>query len=244
MSELLLVNPRRKRVHRKRRTHRRMSALQRQYFGKRRHTRRHRRVELMEANPAKRRTRRRRSGKRRSIRHRVAARAQRLRGFSMNSFMRNTLMPSAIGAVGALSADVVLGYATPYLPTMLTSGVGATVAKLGAAVGIGMAAGMLTNRNIGEQVMAGAVTVVLYSALKRQVQASLPNLHMSGMGYAGPALAYPDRLGMYVTDQPAIPPAVATAIVAEAAKKAVGKTAPSAQTVGEYVSGYENQFMY
>lgn len=248
MAEMLLVNPRRKsrRVHHKRRTPRRMSALQRQYFGKGpRRRRRRTKVEVLAGNPSRKRRRsvtrrRRRSG----LRHRVRARAMRLRGFNARSFLNDTLLPSGVGAIGALGVDVVLGYATPYLPSFMTTGVGVPLTKIAGAVGLGAVAGMVTNRRIGEQVMAGAITVVLYNYLRTQVQASLPNLTLAGvgnyMGYAGPALAYPDRMGMYVGSggAPALPAPVLQAIAANAAKPA------AAQTVGEYVGDYERAYLY
>lgn len=244
MSELLLVNPRRKRTTRRRRARRRMTALQRQYFGKRRSTHRKRRrrtATLLATNPAPVKHRRRRaSSKRRSFRRSFAARRARLSGFNVGSFTRDTLFPSAVGAIGALGVDVALGYANPFLPSFMTSGIGVPLTKIAGAVGIGMAAGMLTNRRIGEQVMAGAITVVMYNWLRTHVQASLPNLTLAGMGYAGPALAYPDNLGMYVNSGAAVPPQVVAAIAAANA----GKTAPAAG-MGEYVSGYtEGGYQY
>ncbi len=251
MSELLLVNPRRKRRVSHRRKARRMTALQRRYFGKGRSVRRRRsrRVEALEMNPKRRRrVRRRRGSTRRGIGRRFRARAGRLRGFNVNSFMRETLLPSAVGAGGALGVDVILGYLNPNLPSFMTTGIGVPLTKIAAAIGLGMAAGMVTDRRIGEQVMAGAITVVAYNYLRTTIQTNMPALTLAGtghyMGYAGPALAFPDRLGLYVGGpQPTVPPAIAAAIAANAAMNA-GKTAPGASTVGEYVSGYERDYMY
>lgn len=256
MSELLLVNPRKRRgVKRRRRARRAMSALQASYFGKRRSRRR---TTALVSNPAPRRHRRRRRAlgavasaprrhRRRSIRRSMSGRVQRLRGFNTKSFLSDTLMPSAIGAAGALGVDVVLGFAHPYLPAFMTTGIGVPLTKIAGAVGLGMVAGMVADRRVGEQVMAGAITVVLYNYLRTTIQTNMPSLTLAGvgnyMGYAGPALAFPDRMGMYVSsgnNGNAIPPQVVAAIAANAA----GKTAPAAQTVGEYVSGYEREYMY
>lgn len=252
MSELLLVNPRRKRrVKSRRRSARRMTARQRQFSGKRRrHRTRRRHVEVMEANPRRRRSGRRVSRRRHRMVKRARARVARLRGFNVNSFMRNTLIPSAIGAGGALAVDVALGYLNPNLPAFMTTGIGQPLTKIAAAVALGMAAGMATNRQIGEQVMAGAVTVVAYNYIRQQVQAAMPSVPLAGyhMGYAGPALAYPDRMGMYVGNggAPALPPQVVAAIAANAAAKGTvaAPSAPAAQTVGEYVSSYERGYNY
>lgn len=254
MSELLLVNPRKRRVHKRRRARRAMTALQRQYFGKKRG----RRTTALVSNPAPRRHRRRRRAigavaaaprrhRRRSIRRAMRGRVTRLRGFSTKSFLSDTLMPAGIGAAGALGVDVVLGFAHPYLPSFMTTGIGVPLTKIAAAVGLGMAAGMVADRRTGELVMAGGITVVMYNYLRTLLQTNVPSLQLAGvgnyMGYAGPALAFPDRMGMYVSsggNGAAIPPQVVAAIAANAA----GKTAPAAQTVGEYVSGYEREYMY
>jgi len=238
MPQIALVNPR----HRTRRRRRRMTAKQRMYFGKRRrrsharrsssHRRRSRRTVAVAAAPRRRRSRR-RSIVRRARRHlRRFARHQggaiSLRGFNFNSFLRGTLVPSAVGAAGALGVDLVMGYASPYLPTVLTTGMAAPLTRIAGAVALGMvAANVMKDRRVGEQVMAGAVTVLAYSWVKDLVKAQFPSLllsefdgqgynmgaYVSGMGYAGPALAFPDRsrLSMYRGSSPAWNPTITLA---------------------------------
>lgn len=79
--------------------------------------------------------------------------------------LQQALVPSAIGGAGALAVDVAMA-ALP-LPEALKTGVARPVARIAAAVGIGAIAGMVTkNRRMGNQVMAGALTVVLYDTIK------------------------------------------------------------------------------
>jgi len=75
-----------------------------------------------------------------------------------------TLVPSAIGGVGALAVDVAMA-ALP-LPDVVKTGAMRPLARIAAAVAVGAAAGMVTNKRTGHQVMAGALTVVLYDTIK------------------------------------------------------------------------------
>lgn len=215
MPTLALANPRRS----TRRKRRRMTAKQAMYFGRRRSRRRarhsSRRRHHSAAAPAPRRHRRRRSSfarrARRSFRRfrRHQGGALSLRGFNFNSFLRGTLVPSAVGAAGAIGVDLLLGYASPMLPTALTTGFGAPLTRIAGAVALGMvASGVTRDRRVGEQVMAGAITVLAYGWAKDLVKSQFPTLPLSDatypydtMSYAGPALAFPDRsrLNAYVS---------------------------------------------
>lgn len=227
MATIALVNPKRRRRRSARRNPRRrraMTAKQLQYFGKRRSRRRSRRS--VSAAPRRRRRasfgRRVRRHARRFARHTGGGVS--LRGMNFNSFLKGTLVPSAVGAAGALGVDLMLGYATPYLPTMLTSGPVVPLTKIAAAVGLGMIAqGVTKDRNIGEHVMAGAITVVAYQWIRDMVKAQFPTLplseYVSGMGYAGPALAFPGPdaqmqrgMGVYVGTAAPWNPSIATRV--------------------------------
>jgi hypothetical protein len=169
-----------------------------------------------------------------------------MRGFNFNSFLQNSLIPSAVGAAGAIGVDIVLGYLGPNLPAALQTGIAVPLTRIAGAVGLGMAAATVTGkRAIGEQVMAGAITVVLYNYAKNMVKAQFPSLPLSGMGeyvsgfgYAGPALAYPDMsrgMGMYVANQPRMSPATAAVI---AASQRVARPRGMAGLVNdEYIEG-------
>ena len=97
----------------------------------------------------------------------------------------------------------------PIPPDLKTGPVG-TLVKIAGAIGVGMVAGMVTNRRVGEQVTAGAVTVELYQLMAGMMATNAPALAakagLSGyedypsLGYAGAGEGvgmYPD-LGMYV----------------------------------------------
>lgn len=196
MSELLLVNPRRRA---KRRTKRRMTAKQRKYFGPRKARRRRRSV----AAAAPRRRRRSRvvaavrHVRRRISRHRRRRHVTRLRrnpihlgGFSTRRFLNDTLIPAGIGATGALGVDIALGYFGSYLPPILQTGLPNVAVKLAAAVGIGMVAGAVAGKKMGEEAMAGAVVVTLYNLVKAQLMSAMPTLPLHGynMGWVSPSL--------------------------------------------------------
>lgn len=205
MSELMLVNPRRKR----RRGRRKMSALQRQYFGggrkRRRSSRKRRRVAALRAAPVA----VRRSSRRRR-RHAVVGRRRRRSSgfgggggrFSIGKFLNQSLMPAGVGAVGAVGVDILLGYARPMLPAMLQGGAMDPVVKIGGAIAVGFAASKVMGRRFGDQAMAGAITVALYSIIRPIIQGAIPGVlseYVGGYGYDGIGYVSPaEQMGEYV----------------------------------------------
>jgi hypothetical protein len=200
MAQMMLVNPKRRR----RRTKRRMTAKQARYFGPKR--RRHRRRAVAAARPVRR--HRRRSAvvaaphrrRRRSSRRRVTRLRRNpihMRGFNPKRFFSDTLIPAGIGAGGALGVDIALGYFGSYLPPSLQTGLPNAGVKIAAAVGIGMLAGMIGGKKVGEEAMAGAIVVTLYGIIKSQVQAMVPTLPLHGVGWVSPALQV-GPMGSYV----------------------------------------------
>jgi hypothetical protein len=201
MPEMLLVNPRRKR-----RRARKMTAEQRRYFGKG-----HGRITRARRNPKRRRrhaalavsTPVRRSHRRRSIRkarRHISRNVASFRGFSPRGFLTNSLMPAAIGAGGALGVDLALGYFGSYLPATLQTGLPNAAVKLAGAIGIGMLAGAVAGKRVGEQAMAGAIVVTLYSVIKSQLISVMPALPLhgySGIGWVSPAMQI-GNVGSYV----------------------------------------------
>jgi hypothetical protein len=180
-AELILVNPAR----RKRRTARRMSALQRKYFGKRRSVSRVRanpkrrrrsyaKVTRARRNPSRRRSSRRsyrvtRARRNPSRARRYASRAYgSAKGFlgGAMGFAKEKLIPGAIGAGGALAIDLAWPYAAPYLPAVMTTGIGAVGTRLALAIGIGKGAEMIGGKKIGSEVLNGAIIVTLYDVIK------------------------------------------------------------------------------
>ena len=209
MSELLLINPRRKRKMHRNPSRRRTTKMRRNPI--RRHRRRvtrlranpkrHRRVSRMRHNPI---IRRRKRG------------ASRGGSMNMSGFLKGTLMPSAIGAGGALGVDLLLGFAAPMLPAMLTTPAIKPFVRLAAAIGLGLVAGKVGGRAMGEKVTAGAVTVIVYDTVKGFLQTAMPTLPLSGMDaypnleyynagtnvgamgmYQGPASKVAQPMGMY-----------------------------------------------
>lgn len=213
MAELMLINPHKyrrkaKKSSVKRRGKRRMSALQHKYFGKRKHKR--------TATVAK----KRKSMSKKAIRARSRFRAAQMLGspsrryrrnpnggrFNMQTFTRNTLMPSAVGAAGALGIDVIMGFLP--LPPALKTGPMRTVVKIAGAIGIGMLAATFVKKNTAEQIAAGAITVALYDTLKGMLQVAMPTLQLGendifteypSLAYAGAGQTV-DDMGAYVDD--------------------------------------------
>jgi hypothetical protein len=184
VAALFLANPKRK----KRRT---MTAKQRKFFGPRRAKRSKRRAAPLAgfaSNPRRKGPRRRRSRSLLGFRRNPIS-------FDTKSFIGDTLVPAGIGAVGAMAVDVMIASAASYLPASLTSGIGNTVARIGAAIGVGMIAQSIGGRRFGEQVMVGGVVVTLYDAAKPWVAGQFPSIPGLGyMGWTSPGV----QLGTYV----------------------------------------------
>jgi hypothetical protein len=87
-----------------------------------------------------------------------------------------------LGGAGAIGVDVGLAYLSPYLPAFLQSGWGRIGAQVAVALGMGYVAGKTVDRDVGKAVIAGALTITAYSAL-RQVLA--PTLGGSVKGLSG-----------------------------------------------------------
>ncbi len=172
-AELMLINPRRRRRHRKarvtharrnprRRRSRRMSALQQQYFGKGRRRRSSRRRRVIHARSNPRRRHRRRSYIIRARRNPSVA--------NPVGFVSETLVPAAIGAVGGVGVNYIFDN---YAPVSLQTGILNPLSRFALAAGLGMVVGMATDNRTGAMVAAGAMTVTAYDML---------NNFMSGQG--------------------------------------------------------------
>lgn len=124
-------------------------------------------------------TNRHRSHRRVHNRHRRRRSTNPLRLPAMGG-LGHQIVPAVIGGAGAIGVDVALAYAAPYLPAFLTSGWGRIGAQVLAAVGLGFAAGKAVDRSTGNAVMAGALTITAYSAL-RQVLAPTLGANVKGL---------------------------------------------------------------
>ena len=196
MAEILLVNPRKRR----RKGKRKMSALQRKYFGKRRTKRaraasprrRRRRASAVAAAPR----RRRRS-------YSVARRISRRRRNPSVRGVLSQVMPTAksglIGAAGGLVNDVAFGYVKTYLPAQLQTGLGRSAAKGLLAVLVGIAVNMVL-RGKGRDMAVGAMTVVMHEAAKAQLSTMMPSLPLGeyDLGYVD-AASVVQGMGTYLS---------------------------------------------
>lgn len=196
MEQLLLVNPRRK--SRKKGSRRRMPAALKRYWAT--HRRGKHRTRL--ANPRRRRRHARAAAAPRRRRHRALGRHihrrirrnPRLQLGVSGGIIRGALVPGAIGAGGALAVDIVMGYASPYLPAQLQTGWFNIAVKGAAAVGVGMVAGKFLGRERGRVAMLGGLTVVLYGALR----AMLATSGIKGLSGLGMHDYTPYRMGAYM----------------------------------------------
>ena len=197
--QLLLVNPRRRRRKtsgKRRRNPRRMSALQRKYFGPKRRR-----------NPSRKRSRSRTSSRRRRRnpvamnpvrRHRRRnnpARSHRRRRRNPilgGGFIGSVAMGAVQGTLGALVSDMAWNLIP--LPATIKSGAIGTLAKAAGTIALGMGASKLVGRKIAQEATQGALTVQLYSYLKPM----LAGMGVPGLGYYGAGYA----LNEYLSDTP------------------------------------------
>lgn len=75
------------------------------------------------------------------------------------------LVPAAYGAAGGIALDVALGYVTPMLPSMLTTGYVKHATRIAGALGIGWGAKKFLGAK-GDAVAKGALIVAMYGLLK------------------------------------------------------------------------------
>lgn len=156
--QLLLINPRRRRV---KKSHRRRAKNSRR--------RAHRSAGGFRIR--RRRVKNPRSHKRRSHkRHRNPIMRKRYRRRHRNplsvSGLKSAILPAALGAAGGIAVDYAFQFAAPYLPTSLTTGMYVVPAmKLGVALGIGLVARKFLGSEKGNAVMAGALAIQTYNLI-------------------------------------------------------------------------------
>jgi hypothetical protein len=223
MSEILLVNPRR-RARRKGRSAAQKAATRRMIAAnraKRSGGSKKRRRNPVAANPR----RRRRKAKRVSVRRRrnpIAANPRRrirrrrnpisTRGM-MNRFKPKTMLGqvrSAVpGAVGALGLDVIMGYAS-FIPPTWRVGIPGYLVKAVGAIALGAVASNFVRPATANAMTEGALTVMLHGVLRQGVSQYAPQVQL-GMYLNDPgALGYygsgwnpnyePGDLGAYLPD--------------------------------------------
>ena len=105
----------------------------------------------------------------------------RMGGMSLRSVTNSVLTPAAVGAVGGVGLDVIWSYVNPYLPAQLQSGMIGTLAKGAGAIGIGMVSKRFLGAERAKVVTLGALTVVLYGAIKNLLGSGGLNLGLPGL---------------------------------------------------------------
>jgi len=205
MPHILLVNPSKRKPRRKTST-RKNPVKKRRTAAQKAATRK-----LVALNKRKRNPSRRKASRKKPTRRRAASRAapkRRRRSAHRRSnpalttrSVRNQVMDAGIGAGGALALGVVQGYLP--IPANLKAGIVGTLVKAGLAIGIGIIGAktkIVSNATAGKMAN-GALTVVFYDELKKQVQTYAPGIQMGeyldgGMGeYVGAGYAPYDALG-------------------------------------------------
>lgn len=117
----------------------------------------------------------------------------------INSSVLSNVMPALSGAAGAVLLDIAWGYIP--IPATLKSGPFQHLAKAAGAIGLGMAAKMVTSKRNADMLALGALTVVAHAAIKQAVTRFAPNIEMGGtFDYGYPSIAVPmdDYMGEYV----------------------------------------------
>ncbi len=192
MAEIMLVNPRARA--RKRRTPAQKAATRKMVAANKRRKSPARRTYATNPAPARRRAVARPSPARSIVRKRRFKRNPTARGI-----IESTLKPAAVAAVGALSLDVLWGFAP--VPEMLKTGPFRHVAKGIGALGLGYIAGMVVDKRMAAQMATGAMTVVMHDAFKEVAARVMPGVPLGyySAGYpAGAMGAYVDGMGAYV----------------------------------------------
>ncbi|HYC63294.1 MAG TPA: hypothetical protein VEC14_01075 [Reyranellaceae bacterium] len=159
MSEVLLLNPRKRRKARKARK-----------------SSRRRRRHVAVAAPAPRR-RRRRSRKVRNFRIRA-----RRNPIIPTGLVETHIKPAAYGALGALANDVLVGFASKYLPAQLQLGEVRHLTKMGVAIVAGMVAEKSIGRGIARAATVGALTCVMHDFVRAQFQKAMPSVALGSLG--------------------------------------------------------------
>lgn len=152
MSEILLVNPRRKR-----RRNKRAKAKRRPAMGYTVGSRKIRRRKLNRRHRS-----RRRSNPRFSIRG-----------------VTGLVVPAATGAAGAVALDILMGYVP--LPAFLQNPWGNAAAKGAGAVLLGFGAGKVFGKRTGVLFTAGALTVIAYQVIKSVATQALGDKAPAGL---------------------------------------------------------------
>lgn len=190
MAGLMILNPkprRRRSTRSPSRRKRKMTAKQLKFFGPRKRKAKKSaskkpKVVIVETNPrrahvAKR--KRRHGGKRRRGLRMFNRNPRRVRRYRRNpvegvtNFASDSLGPAAIGALGAVGTDILLGYLP--MPAGWGRGMGQPIMRILASLGVGwVVAAASKNDRYGAEAAAGGMVVALYSLFRPWVAQSMP----------------------------------------------------------------------
>lgn len=175
MSEVLLINPRKRRKSpaRRRKTVSRKSPVRRRRSPARRRA----------AAPVRRRTR--------AVARRVVRR--RRRNPSPRGII-NQMRPAVTGAVGAIATDLAYRFLPTPGPLAMLKGNLAPVTRIGVAFGAAWIAKMIAGRKTANEMLNGALTVIAYGLANEHLLSRLPVVgvgeYMSGIGYQDSAASF------------------------------------------------------
>ena len=201
-SEILLVNPRRRRGRRtaaQKRATRKMIAANRR--PRRRRPRRRNPIGPYAKRAAPRR-RRRPAGlgyyvnpRRRRRPARASARRRYRRNPTMRGMINSLVIPAATAGGGAVLLDVLWGFIP--LPDTIKSGPMRHVAKGLGAIVLGNLVGMVGNKRMGDTMALGALTVTFHAAFREMTAQFMPQIPL-GYYSPGAVAGHDPQLGYYV----------------------------------------------
>lgn len=158
------------------------------------------------------------------------------RSIALGSIGRDYILPSTIGAAGAVGLKIGWGYLAPHLPAAVQSGWGALGAQSGVVLlaGFGLGKALPRHRRSIALGVVGALTVIAYTAAVQLLQQYAPNLQ--GLR------DYTDyRIGAYM-GAPGLPaPAAAmtsSGASANARLRGLGLISPAAGLQGRGIGAY------
>jgi hypothetical protein len=116
-----------------------------------------------------------------------------------------TLKAGAVGAVGAIANDALIGQLGRFLPAFLSTGYARHLTKVGTAVIVG-AVGNLALRGKGQALAAGAATCAMRDLIRETIQQNLPSVAPylgdyddgDSMGSYNPGLLVNEGVGEYM----------------------------------------------
>lgn len=122
-----------------------------------------------------------RKRRRRSRRRSFSIRARRNPIINTGGMLAD-LKPAAVGVAGALANDVLVGYASKWLPPSLQVGPVKALTKGAIAVLAGQLAGRFVGKDTARKGTIGALICVGYGAARDQLKVMLPNVPLGALG--------------------------------------------------------------